>query len=379
MKVAGLFAGIGGIELGLDRAGHETEVVCEIDDSAYSVLRERFSEVRIERDVRDLSSLPKVDLVAAGFPCQDLSQAGLTAGISGQQSGLVQHVFRLIGQGRTGPQWLLLENVPFMLQLDRGNAMRYLTRNLEDLGFAWAYRVVDTRAFGLPHRRQRVLLLASRSDDPRPILFEQDAGQPNDPPHGGLANGFYWTEGLRGLGWAVDAVPTLKGGSTVGIPSPPAIWLPTGEIVKPDLRDAERLQGFVPEWTRAAAGGPRGEAARWKLVGNAVSVPVAAWIGERLAADAASHASAADAVLQPGSPWPRAAWGSPTDKPHLVDISAWPVRSRRRHLADFLRFEPTLLSKRACSGFLERARRSSLRFPHGLLEAIERHATKLDG
>jgi DNA (cytosine-5)-methyltransferase 1 len=55
--------------------------------------------------------------------------------------------------------------VPFMLQLDRGEAMRFLTRSLEEMGFSWAYRVVDTRAFGLPQRRQRVLLLASRSED----------------------------------------------------------------------------------------------------------------------------------------------------------------------------------------------------------------------
>jgi DNA (cytosine-5)-methyltransferase 1 len=53
-------------------------------------------------------------------------------------------------------RWLLLENVPFMLQLDRGEAMRYLTRSLEEIEFTWAYRVVDTRVFGLPQRRQRV-------------------------------------------------------------------------------------------------------------------------------------------------------------------------------------------------------------------------------
>ena len=56
-----------------------------------------------------------------------------------------------------------------------------------------------------------------------------------------LAHGFYWTEGIKGLGWAANAVPTLKGGSTVGVPSPPAVWLPSGEIVTIGLRDAELL------------------------------------------------------------------------------------------------------------------------------------------
>lgn len=110
-----------------------------------------------------------------------------------------------------------------MLQLERGKAMRYLVDELEARGYSWAYRVVDTRAFGLPQRRQRVILLASRTEDARDVLFADDAAPVNTPFSPDLWCGFFWTEGLRGLGWAVDAVPTLKGGSTIGIPSPPAI------------------------------------------------------------------------------------------------------------------------------------------------------------
>ncbi len=114
-------------------------------------------------------------------------------------------------------------------------------------------------------------------------LLTTDAGEPAPADDlEGLACGFYWTEGVRGLGWAVDAVPTLKGGSTIGIPSPPAIWMPDGEIVVPEIRDAERLQGFDADWTEPAAATSRRKGARWKLVGNAVSVPVARWVGERL-------------------------------------------------------------------------------------------------
>ena len=104
----------------------------------------------------------------------------------------------------------------------------------------------------IPQRRRRVYLLASRSENPEEYLFGEDAGEPDKEHHAGRACGFYWTEGLRGLGWAVDAVPTLKGGSTIGIPSPPAIWMPDGRIVTPDIRDAEQLQGFDPDWTKPA-------------------------------------------------------------------------------------------------------------------------------
>ncbi|MFG3703022.1 DNA cytosine methyltransferase, partial [Micromonospora sp. NPDC047620] len=158
--MVGLFAGIGGLELGLSAHGWRTELLCEIDPGARAVLSARFPEVETHADVTRLRGLPAgTELVAAGFPCQDLSQAGRTAGITGERSGLVDEVFRLVRRKR-GPRWLLIENVPFMLQLGRGQAMRHITAALEELGYTWAYRVVDARAFGLPQRRQRVLMLA---------------------------------------------------------------------------------------------------------------------------------------------------------------------------------------------------------------------------
>jgi len=165
-EIAGLFAGIGGLERGLHRAGHRTVLLCENDPGATAVLKARFPNVPHHHDVTNLPALPKsTTLVAAGFPCQDLSQAGQTAGISGLRSGLVDEVFRLVRQTRT--PWLLLENVPFMLQLNRGRAMDHITGVLESLGYRWAYRVVDSRAFGRPQRRRRVYLLASAAEDPR--------------------------------------------------------------------------------------------------------------------------------------------------------------------------------------------------------------------
>ena len=370
LTVAGLFAGVGGIELGLHQAGHGTQLLCEYDAGARQVLESRF-EAPVHPDVRTLRSIPRVDLVAAGFPCQDLSQAGRTAGIGGNQSGLVGELFRLLRDRRNSPKWLLLENVPFMLQLQRGKAMRYLVDELEELGFRWAYRVVDARAFGIPQRRQRVLLLASRTEDPAPILLGQDAEERVQPFSPNYLCGFYWTEGLRGLGWAVDGVPTLKGGSTIGIPSPPAIWDPRdGSFTTPDIRDAERLQGFSVDWTEPALEGKgvrRGH--RWKLVGNAVSVPVAAWIGGRLAAP--THTRVPGTALPRGVSWPRAAWGF-AGEVFAADVSRWPVARRQKSLREFLTFPRIPLSHRAATGFLRRATSSALHFEDGFLDDLRR-------
>jgi DNA (cytosine-5)-methyltransferase 1 len=369
LTVAGLFAGIGGIEMGLHAAGHRTVLLCEIEPAAQRVLREHFPGIPLTADVRNLQSIPSVGICAAGFPCQDLSQAGRTAGIRGTNSGLVGEVFRLVE--KSNPRWLLLENVPFMLQLDRGAAMRFLTRSLETRGFRWAYRVVDTRAFGVPQRRQRVILLASRTEDPREILFVGNQREPSWPDPSEVACGFYWTEGIRGLGWAVDAIPTLKGGSTIGIPSPPAIRFADGLIATPDLRDAERLQGFNPDWTAPACSGGQRQGFRWKFVGNAVSVPVAQWVGERLH-DPQPHDTSHDEPLPPGAPWPKAAWGEDGVVSRAA-LSTWPVSHEYQHLAEFLRFDPVPLSERATAGFLRRTEESSLNFPNGFLDDVAAH------
>ena len=379
LSVAGLFAGIGGIELGLSRAGHRSTLLCEIDPGAHRVLATRFADVPLCRDVRELETVGRIDLLAGGFPCQDLSQAGRTAGITGSSSGLVGQVFRLLdATKRRPPRWLLLENVPFMLQLQRGLAMRYLVDSLEARGYTWAYRVVDARAFGIPQRRKRVILLASKTEDPRSVLFGEDQDERVVPFARNLLCGFYWTEGLRGLGWAVDAVPTLKGGSTIGIPSPPAIWDPRdGSMTTPQITDAERLQGFDSGWTAPAveADGVR-ESHRWKLVGNAVNVRVAEWIGHRLVESASVRCEQSD--LRRGVAWPCAAWGA-RGKVYSVKVSQWPVRAPIAHLHEFLRATRIPLSRRAAAGFLSRAMVSSLRFEQGFLADIGRHIKRLEG
>jgi len=367
----GLFAGIGGIELGLEAAGFETTLLCEVEPAAQAVLRKRMPSVELHDDVTTLESLPEdCAVLAAGFPCQDLSQAGRGAGIGGSRSGLVDHIFRLLDDATTPPRWLVLENVPFMLQLDRGEAMRRLAKELGDRGFRWAYRIVDARSFGVPQRRRRVLLVASATEDPRPVLFGQDEPQPEVPDHHGRACGFYWTEGNTGLGWVVDGVPTIKGGSGLGIPSPPAIWMPDGRIVTPDIRDAERLQGFESDWTLPSTDAGHRGGARWKLVGNAVCVPMAEWLGERLMASAPASEWGPSAELAGDHRWPTAAWGE-ADRAFEVPVGEWPLQPTRRSLMDFLEFDIHPLSDRAVRGFRSRLAASSLRHPPEFMSALD--------
>ena len=361
MRFAGLFAGIGGLELGMHRAGHTTDLLCDVLPAAKAVLTARFPNIEYRSDIRELRSLPdSVDAICAGFPCQDLSQAGRTAGLAGNSSGLIGEVFRLLSRRRIPT--VVVENVPFMLQLNGGGAVRAIVDEFERRGYRWAYRVVDTLGFGLPQRRERVYLVASRLLDPAAVLLADD--RPLVRSRSSLnevAHGFYWTEGRGGLGWAVNAVPTLKNGSTIGIPSPPAILLPNGELIKPGLRDVERLQGFDADWTAPAEEVAR-VSARWGLVGSAVSVPVAQWIGDRLSCPLAYNLRRDSEFPEQGKA-PKAARFDGKRR-FSVQISADPLGVRPPPLAAFLtdRDGQSPLSLKATLGFLSRTRRAKLRF-----------------
>ena len=118
MRAVGLFSGIGGFEMGLAKSGILTDLVCENWEPAMQVLTGRI-DADVLGDIRELRALPICDIVTAGFPCTDLSQVGRTAGIDGDESGLIREVFRLIR--KSPPRWLVLENVPNMLSLHQGH------------------------------------------------------------------------------------------------------------------------------------------------------------------------------------------------------------------------------------------------------------------
>ena len=372
----GLFSGIGGFELALGRLGHDCVGVSDIDHGSTKVLSSRFPDVPIHGDVETIRSINGADILTAGFPCQDLSQAGAKRGIRGTRSRLVDHVFRLIDGARKKPEWVILENVSYMLKLKQGRGMQHVLESAERLGYNWAYRVIDARCFGLPQRRERVVILLSRTHNPAEVLFPMGRVEPSVNDRVGDVDplclyGFYWTEGKRGLGWVKDAVPTIKGGSTLGIPSPPAIWNPSsGKFGTPSISDAERMFGFPSGWTQPAGEAAGRQGGRWKLVGNTICVPMVDWVGcqmqspKGLGADS-RRISKADRL-------PLAAFGIAGQR-HAVDVSSWVMPAPPTRLGEFLSEETKPLSVRAAAGFLRRARESTaIRFADGFLESLER-------
>lgn len=161
--VGSLFAGIGGIDLGLELAGFECKWQVEIDPYARQVLHKHWPEVPKFEDVREFPPAGdfKVDLICGGFPCQDISYAGKGAGLDGERSGLFYELIRVVSL--VGPRFVLLENVSALLT--RG--LDQVLGTLASIGYDAEWHCISAAHVGAPHIRDRVFILAYRKGDRR--------------------------------------------------------------------------------------------------------------------------------------------------------------------------------------------------------------------
>jgi len=155
MKVLDLFSGIGGFSLGLERAGMQTVAFCEIDPFCQKVLKKHWPEVKIYEDITNTRFEEDVDLVTAGFPCQDISYAGEGAGLTGDRSGLFWYILRtlcMVGRPR-----VLLENVAGLLTRGLGEVLGAMA----SFGYDTEWHCIPAGAVGAPHRRDRIWIVGS--------------------------------------------------------------------------------------------------------------------------------------------------------------------------------------------------------------------------
>jgi DNA (cytosine-5)-methyltransferase 1 len=187
LTAVSLFAGVGGFDLAMQRQGIKVTAAVEIDKKASEVLAQRFPETKLFNDVKEVTGeqlratgfIPERGIITGGFPCQDLSIAGLRRGLAGERSGLFHEIIRLTDELR--PQMLVLENVPGLLSSQRGKDMGIVITALVERGYGVCWRVLDSQNFGVPQRRRRVFIVASLGNHRQPveILFERESSQWN--------------------------------------------------------------------------------------------------------------------------------------------------------------------------------------------------------
>ena len=158
VNVLDLFSGIGGFSIGLERAGMKTIAFAEIEPYCRRVLRHHWPDVPQFTDVKEINAkhFPHwwPDVICGGFPCQGLSLAGLGLGLADVRSALWFEYARIIGEFR--PHWVIVENVPAL----RSRGLDQVLGSLAALGYDAEWNCIPAAAFGAPHRRDRIWIVA---------------------------------------------------------------------------------------------------------------------------------------------------------------------------------------------------------------------------
>lgn len=272
--------------------GWQAAGFAEIDKFPSAVLAHHYPHVRNHGDFTGIeaSDVGSIDLLVGGTPCQSFSVAGLRGGLADDRGNLALEFLRLAYRAR--PKWLVWENVPGVLSSNGGRDFGSILGGLGELGYGWAYRVLDAQYFGVPQRRRRAFVVGHLGDWRRAaaVLFERHCLQGHPAPRRQTGEGIAPTIASRptgggGLGTDFDcdggliANPLrdpLRRNQTEAALTGSAVRRLTPE-------ECEALQGFrrgytlIPYRSKPAADGPR-----YKALGNSMAVPVMAWIGERI-------------------------------------------------------------------------------------------------
>lgn len=211
--VGSLFAGVGGFDLAFHREGFRVAWAVEIDPKCRMVLRRQFPDTRLYEDVTQVepAELEPVDVVTFGSPCQDLSVAGKRAGLAGERSGLFHDAIRIVRGLR--PAVAVYENVPGALSSNRGHDWASVLREMAEGGDREvAYRLLDSRYFGVAQRRRRVFAVGCLGAGRAEQILALAEGMSGHPAPGGASREGSPSGAAIGAGgncWPSVAMPVM--------------------------------------------------------------------------------------------------------------------------------------------------------------------------
>ena len=297
LRVASFFAGIGGFDLGFERAGMEIVWQCEVEPFCQKILAQHWPHVPLAKDITKVTpdEIPDADVWVGGFPCQDVSLArmGPRSGLRGKKSGLFYDYAKLIESRR--PSVVVIENVSGLLSSHEGRDFGIVIQTLAELGYGVAWRVLNSRYFGVPQSRQRVFIVATYRDPglAGEILFEPQCSEGSDSPSRPngqkLISPFKTSYGdpvkgpiVQGIAYCLYACSARHTGTDW---SRTYVSYPAGRVRRLTPLESERIQGFPDNWTLPLDNdddSERIESKRYHAAGNAVTVNVVEWLGNRV-------------------------------------------------------------------------------------------------
>lgn len=268
MKYFSMFSGIGGFEYGI---GNKAECVgcSEIDKYAIKVYERHFGGHKNYGDATKINptELPDFDLLVGGFPCQAFSIAGKRKGFDDTRGTLFFDIARILAEKK--PKHLVLENVKGLLSHNQGRTFQTILGVLSDLGYGVEWQVLNSKDFGVPQNRERIIIVGHLRTECRRKVFpiignnSETIKQLNQPKHSN--DRVYGTDGVS------PTLNTMQGGNR----QPFISQEPRIRRLTP--KECERLQGFPDDWTAGES-----DTQRYKMCGNAVTTNVITAVMERL-------------------------------------------------------------------------------------------------
>lgn len=269
--IGSLFAGIGGFDVGFENAGYRTAWQVELNPINRAVLTDRFPHARQFEDVRECGAhnLSAVDVITAGFPCQDISVAGSRPrGLQGERSGLFWEVIRILKE--TQPRWVVLENVVNLLAVNDSRDFETVIRALADCGYVGFWRVLNAQYFGVPQQRRRIFLVAGYRQMP-PIQLLADAAPVDAISPASQSQ--HWPRPADA--WAANTLLANKAGSQIAMGCTTFVAEPDGWGEMVERQRAAENDGLCLGLDAANLAEAFG-------AGNAVVTQVAEWVGRGL-------------------------------------------------------------------------------------------------
>lgn len=300
MKYISLFSGIEAATQAWEPLGWEPLWFCENEKFASAVLSHRYPQIPNLGDINDFKQWPDAspDLIVGGSPCQAFSVAGLRQGLADPRGQLMLTYLAVVDRYR--PRWVLWENVAGVLSSRGGRDFGAFLGALGELGYGFAYRVLDaqhvrTQRFrrAVPQRRRRVFVVgclggAARAGE---VLFEREGMLWNPPPRR-EARKEVAADAVRCVDGGVPAVANPltrrmdKGVNTECDEGQTMIAETVHTLRRLTVRECERLQGFPDDFTQIPWRNKRAEncpdGPRYKALGNSMAVNVMDWIGHRI-------------------------------------------------------------------------------------------------
>lgn len=295
--VASFFSGIGGFDIGFERAGFHVTMQCEVNPFCNDILAKHWPDVLRFTDIKEVKSaeIPSSDVWVGGFPCQDVSLArmGPRDGLKGKRSGLFYKFAERISDCR--PRIVVLENVPGLLSSHSGRDFAVILRTLADIGYSVGWRVLNSRYFGVPQSRQRVYIVGCYRDQrgPAEILFESERSSGDDsegrPDGEKSVSPFKKSFGdhvngpiVQGLAYCLYACSARHTGTDW---SRTYVTYPSGRVRRLMPNECEGIQGFPLGWTipnNPSDDPEKLDTLRYTALGNAVTVPAVGWLAQRI-------------------------------------------------------------------------------------------------